>query len=152
MPAATSSSMATATHSILLVLPVDSWQNHQNQPPQPSAGYSDAWKGWIPVCRLWPRLLNPCPYTHKTNETCQQQPPAPWPQLHTVLCWFCPLIPGKITIKSSSSVVYSDAWKGWIPVCRLWPRLLNPFPYTHKANGTCQQQPSAPKQVFGIDF
>src|SRR5210317_440365 len=35
---------------------------------------------------------------------------------------------------------HAQAWKGWIPPCSSCRKLSNPLPYTHKANGTLQQQ------------
>ena len=57
----------------------------------PSNGHYGVCGGCILACRSCRKLVNPLPHTHKVNEIYQHQPSAPWTQVHTTMCHFCPV-------------------------------------------------------------
>ena len=100
-------------------------------------------KGKIPTCRPCSELVNPLPHTHKVNGTCQQQSSAPWMEAHTTMHHFCPVHFAKCAQNQLTCLV--PCGLKWIHHdMRLMPQACEFTAVHHKANGTCQQQSSAP--------
>src|SRR6056300_1756742 len=54
---------------------------------------------WIQACSSCPMLVNPFPYTHKANGTCQHQSSGPWAEVHTIEAPVLPMSDAKNAAK-----------------------------------------------------